>query len=145
MAKSLCDVCSALCCRYFALPLDPPSDVRDYDNMRWYLMHENVIIFIEDGDWYLAVLTRCKHLQQDNRCGIYETRPRICRSYTTDNCEFHGMDYDYDQLFTSAEQLVEYGEKQLGRKIIYQPKKNRVAARRIKSKSGSRRVRLMVV
>jgi len=27
------------------------------------------------------VFYRCRHLQDDNRCGIYETRPQFCRDY----------------------------------------------------------------
>ena len=27
---------------------------------------------------------RCPHLQPDNRCGIYQTRPQICRDYAAD-------------------------------------------------------------
>lgn len=27
---------------------------------------------------------RCKHLGEDNRCGIYATRPAICRDYRPD-------------------------------------------------------------
>ncbi len=42
----------------------------------------------EDGTWYILVHTKCKHLRDDNLCGIYETRPQICRDYTTDNCEY---------------------------------------------------------
>jgi Fe-S-cluster containining protein len=43
----------------------------------------------------------------DNRCGIYETRPEICREYTTDNCEYHD-DWVYEQYFETAEQVAEY-------------------------------------
>ena len=31
-----------------------------------------------------VVGARCPHLQTDNRCGIYETRPEICHRYTAD-------------------------------------------------------------
>lgn len=105
----LCDQCAALCCRYFALPIDNPTTARQFDDIRWYLCHENVVVFIEKKQWYLGILTRCKHLQEDNRCGIYETRPKICRGYSTDNCDYHGGEYDWEKLFTSAEQLREYG------------------------------------
>src|SRR4051794_4770830 len=47
MSSSLCDKCAALCCRYFALPIDNPKSAHDYDNVRWYLMHENVVVFVE--------------------------------------------------------------------------------------------------
>ncbi len=113
MGSCLCDKCAALCCRYFALPIETPETRRQYDDIRWYLVHENCVVFIEKKTWYLAVMAKCKHLQPDNRCGIYETRPRICRSYSTDNCDYHGGEYEYDELFTSAEQLWEYAQKQL--------------------------------
>ncbi|MEL7238972.1 MAG: YkgJ family cysteine cluster protein, partial [Planctomycetota bacterium] len=50
----LCERCSALCCRQIALPLDNPEDAEDFDNIRWYLMHENVHVFVEDEQWYIA-------------------------------------------------------------------------------------------
>src|SRR6185312_8763024 len=116
MGTCLCDSCSALCCRYFALPIDNPSTARCYDNIRWYLCHENVVVFIEKKQWYIGIMSRCKHLGQDNRCGIYETRPRVCREYTTDNCDYHGGEYDFEVLFTSAEQLVAYAKEKLAEK-----------------------------
>ena len=75
----LCDHCSAKCCRYFALPMDEPTEQRDFDFMRWFLMHERAAVFTEDDNWYLVVHTSCKHLQADHRCGIYLTRPEICQ------------------------------------------------------------------
>ncbi|MGN6506892.1 MAG: YkgJ family cysteine cluster protein [Tepidisphaeraceae bacterium] len=133
--ENLCDRCAALCCRYIALPLDNPEDVRDYDNIRWYLMHENIVVFIEDDQWYIGMFTKCKHLQPDNRCGVYLTRPRICRSYTTDNCDWHGGEYDYQELFTSAEQLRVYAEKQLGRSLPLKPKQPVLKVRKSKGKT----------
>jgi Fe-S-cluster containining protein len=131
----LCDQCSGLCCRYFALPIDNPTDKRDYDNIRWYLLHQNVVIFVEDKQWYMGILNRCKALQPDNRCGIYETRPAICRSYSTDNCDYHAGDYGYDRLFTSAEALWEYAmetlaaERSKRRKKSKKPSKKRGVSR----------------
>jgi Fe-S-cluster containining protein len=115
--ENLCDKCAALCCRYIALPIDNPEDVRDYDNIRWYLMHENIVVFVEEEQWYIGIFAKCKHLQPDNRCGVYLTRPRICRGYNTTNCDYHGGDYNYSDLFTSADQLREYAERKLGRPL----------------------------
>ena len=70
-------------------------------------------MFVEDGDWYLLVHTQCRHLQPDNRCGIYETRPNICRTYTTDNCEYDDH-WVYDHYWETAEQVMEYAEAVLG-------------------------------
>lgn len=105
----LCDHCTAKCCRYFALPIEEPTTRLDYDHMRWYMMHGRVSVFVEEGTWYLMVHADCQHLQPDNRCGTYLTRPKICREYTTDNCEFDD-DACYDRLFETPEQLWEYAE-----------------------------------
>ena len=105
----LCDHCSAKCCRYFALPIDEPETRRDFDFIRWYLLHERATVFTEDDAWYLLVHTRCKHLQTNNLCGIYHTRPEICREYSTDNCEYED-DWVYDHYFESPEQVAEYAE-----------------------------------
>jgi uncharacterized protein len=114
--ESLCDKCVGLCCRYFALPIDNPESRTDFDNIRWYLAHENVVIFVEDKQWYIGVLNKCKHLLPDNRCQIYDTRPQICRGYSSKNCDYHGDEYAFDLLFTSAEELRVYAEKTLSKK-----------------------------
>jgi Fe-S-cluster containining protein len=105
----LCDYCTAKCCKYFALPIDTPTEKKDFDYLRWFLLHGQASVFTEEGTWYLIVHTPCKHLQPDNRCGIYETRPEICREYTTDACEYDD-DWVYEQYFETAEQVAEYTE-----------------------------------
>ena len=107
--KVLCEYCTAKCCRYFALPIDTPDTIRDFDFIRWFLLHESASIFVEDESWYLLVHTVCKHLQEDHRCGIYDTRPEICREYTTDNCEYD-EDSVYEKYFETPEQVAEYME-----------------------------------
>ena len=94
----LCDHCTAKCCRYFALPIDTPVDRDDYENIRWYMLHGDVSIFVDDGSWYLLIHNQCDHIDDQNRCGICEDRPTICRSYSTDSCEFDN-DSCYDRLF----------------------------------------------
>jgi uncharacterized protein len=111
--QCLCDYCTAKCCRYYALPLDAPEEWADYDSIRWFLLHEGATVFIEDEGWYLMVFAKCKHLQDDNRCGIYDTRPQVCRDYKTDDCEYED-DWVYDHYFETAEQVGEYAEAVLG-------------------------------
>jgi Fe-S-cluster containining protein len=113
MGTVLCEHCTGVCCKYVALPLDPPEDKRDYDDIRWYVMHEGILVFVEDGDWYLQVQTPCKNLREDNLCGIYETRPQICREYKADGCDYTGGDYGYDLLFTHPEEVEAYARKSL--------------------------------
>jgi Fe-S-cluster containining protein len=111
--ESLCDHCVAKCCRYFALPIDTPDTRQDFDFIRWYLLHEGATVFTEEGNWYLLVHAKCQHLQDDNRCGIYHTRPQICRDYSTENCEYED-DWVYDRYFEAPEQVEEYAEAVLG-------------------------------
>ncbi len=106
---NLCTYCTAKCCRYFALPIDAPNSRKEFDYIRWYLLHEHATVFVEEDTWYLLVHTQCKHLLDDHRCGIYETRPQICREYKTDNCEYDDS-WVYDHYFETPEQVDEYVE-----------------------------------
>ena len=107
--KHLCEYCTAKCCKYFALPIETPTEPKDFDFIRWYLLHDRASVFIEEEDWYILVHTTCKHLLPDNRCGIYETRPQICRDYKTDGCEYED-DWTYDHYFETPEQVQEYAD-----------------------------------
>lgn len=94
--------------------MDEPTEQRDFDFMRWFLMHERAAVFTEDNNWYLVVHTNCKHLQPDHRCGIYLTRPEICREYSTKDCEYDD-DWIYDRYFETSEQVSEFMEVVLPR------------------------------
>jgi Fe-S-cluster containining protein len=121
--KVLCEYCTAKCCRYFALPIETPDQYSDFEYIRWYLLHGAASVFKEDDDWYLLVHTECKHLQPNNLCGIYETRPEICREYTTDNCEYDD-EYTYEFYLETAEQVAEYTE------AVIQPKHKSIRSRK---------------
>jgi Fe-S-cluster containining protein len=137
MGSILCEHCTGHCCKYVALPIDTPDTRRDFDDIRWYLLHENVLVFVEDGDWYVQFNTRCRHLQPDHRCSTYDTRPRICREYSTDECEYHAGEYEYEQLFTEPEQLDAYVARELGAEPS-RPRKRRTAARKRRPRRGVR-------
>ncbi len=62
-----CQFCPGKCCRYFALPIDTPESWREYDFMRWFLLHERASVFVDDGTWYLLVHTKCKFLDENTR------------------------------------------------------------------------------
>jgi Fe-S-cluster containining protein len=113
--QSLCAYCTAKCCRYFALPLETPTRRRDFDTLRWFLLHEHTSIFVEKGTWYLQVHTPCRELRPDHRCGIYADRPQICRRHSTKNCEYED-DWVYDLFFESPAQLEEYVEARFPRR-----------------------------
>jgi Fe-S-cluster containining protein len=104
-----CDKCDGLCCRYFALPIDDPEDREDYDDIRWYLCHKDVTVFVEDDDWYVNIKNKCRHLsEKDHKCKIYNDRPKICRGYKTADCDLIEGEYDYDLHFTNDKQMEEY-------------------------------------
>lgn len=117
MGSILCEHCAAACCRYLALPLDKPENKRDYDDIRWYLMHEGITVFVDDGDWYVQFQARCRNLGADNLCMIYETRPHICREYEPGDCDYSSGAYGYDHLFTHPNQLEDHYFKKTGRKL----------------------------
>ncbi|REK07484.1 MAG: YkgJ family cysteine cluster protein [Planctomycetota bacterium] len=113
--ESLCNYCTAKCCRYFALPIETPDTFSDWEYVRWYLLHHGATVFREDDTWYLLVYSECQHLQADHRCGIYETRPQICREYSTKECEYED-DWCYEQYIETPEQAAEFAEATLPRK-----------------------------
>ena len=83
-------------------------------------MHEGVVVWAQDDEWYLEVRTTCRHLRHDNTCGVYETRPQICRDYGLpgeDPCEYFTQDLEYDLFFANDEEFVNWlGEKANKRK-----------------------------
>jgi len=111
----LCEFCTGKCCRYFALPIDTPEEWKDFEYIRWYMVHGKTTIFCEDDDWYLMVHNTCDHLLEDNRCEIYETRPQICRDYTTKECEYED-DWTYDRYWETPEQMQDYMDAILPKK-----------------------------
>ena len=66
-------------------------------------------MYVVKEQWYLLVKTRCQYLRADNRCGIYFNRPKICRDYTTDDCEYED-EWAFTKAFETPEQIWEYAE-----------------------------------
>lgn len=131
-AKITCDKCRGLCCRYFALPIETPDDWDDYDDIRWYLCHKDVTVFVEDGDWYINIKNKCNHLsEKDYKCRIYKERPRICRGYKTADCDLIEGEYDYELHFTDDKQMAEYMKIKFGNNVT-EKKKNKGKAKRKK-------------
>ena len=114
-----CHLCNASCCRYFALEIDEPVDEEDFDHVRWYLMHEGVVVWVQDGDWYLEIRTQCRHLLPNNTCNIYEERPQICREYGlpgTEPCEYFTADLEYDLQFNDDLEFDAWVAKKVAKK-----------------------------
>lgn len=125
MGCILCEHCTGLCCKYIALPIDTPKTRRDFDDIRWYLMHENITVFVEEGDWYIQFATRCRNLTPANLCGVYETRPHICREYKAGECDYGGGDYGYEHLFTHPDEIEAFAADWLKQRRRRQAKRRR--------------------
>jgi len=115
-----CHLCSALCCKYFALEIDKPVTPSDHDEIRWYLLHQNAVVWVQEGGWYLEVRNVCRHLQPDGSCGIYDTRPQICRDYGLPEkegpCEYFTQDVSYDLFFETAEAFESWSRAELAKR-----------------------------
>jgi len=129
-----CSRCAASCCRYVALEIDKPTSAGDFDDIRWYLAHPNLSVFVEDGLWYLNIPGKCRYLTADHRCRIYEKRPRICRTYKLDECEFDGG-ADFEHNFTTIAQIEEYA------RIYLAKKRKRAAAKAARTRRKNQKLR----
>lgn len=102
--------CGAKCCTHVAWGVDKPKSATDFDEMRWAVMHGNIAFFKEDGDWYMLVSSPCRHLQPSGACGVYETRPQICRDYKVGECE-HPDGLEWDEFIDTEDALDTYRAK----------------------------------
>ena len=134
--KNQCEKCTGLCCQYFALPIETPEDKDDYDDIRWYLCHEDTTVFVEDGDWYININNRCKHLsKKGDRCKIYKKRPNICRGYSHADCDFVEGEYDYELHFTNDKQMEEYIKIKFDNNVIEKQKPKNKNKKKDKNKN----------
>jgi Fe-S-cluster containining protein len=135
-----CHLCTAKCCKYFALEIDRPNTPQDHDQIRWFLLHEGIVVWAQDGDWYLEVRNRCKHLQADGSCGIYDTRPQVCRDYGMPEiegpCEYFTEDLEFDLFFDTAEKFEAWSRNELERREA-RLKRRREAYRRSRRRADS--------
>lgn len=91
-----CSKCGGRCCDYVAIETAKPKNKADYDHIRWYLVHENVHVFIDhEKKWYVQFMTPCTEKNEENRCNIYSERPRICSGHgnVKGECEYYASPY----------------------------------------------------
>jgi len=100
-SKASCTACG-LCCSYVAIEVDAPATVKQATQLIWYVYHEGVSLYVNDDDWMVQFDTTCIHLQPDYRCGVYETRPHICREFSEQDCEVNTGD-DGKTFYTASE------------------------------------------
>ena len=89
---SECFKCKGYCCRYVTVDIPIPRDPSDFDEIRWFVLHKNVIVYKpEDEDiWRIEFRTPCEYLDETKYlCKKYNSRPDVCKEYITDECNMH--------------------------------------------------------
>lgn len=101
------------CCTYLTQQIDTPRSMEDFDLLMWQISHFNTQFYKDSDGWFLLINNRCRHLHDDGRCGIYATRPQVCRDHSNDDCEFDGPagHADFDLYFPDYESLDNYCRK----------------------------------
>ena len=106
-----CKICNAECCRYVTVSIDTPKNHEDWDEIRWELMHDHIMVYENlEGEWNVEFLTKCKHLGNDNKCKIYDKRPQVCRDHGTHECEKNQGDFA-KVIFKKPEDVDKHLEK----------------------------------
>lgn len=109
-----CKGCDAPCCKYIMIEIDSPDDPDDADVARWFVAHKGVSIRLLDGKWYVHISTPCLQLDENNRCKVYDVRPKICRAHPVDACERSDREECYDLVFNSLERFDKWLEEEYG-------------------------------
>ena len=111
--ENKCGFCpGARCCRYITQKIETPRAKDDFDHLLWQVSHDQVEIYKDADGWYLMFLSPCVKLLPDGRCGIYETRPQICRNYSNDYCEYDSpAEEGFSLHFRCFEELDAYCRK----------------------------------
>jgi len=98
---------TSICCNSVNQPVATPRSIRDFDHLLWQVSHDNVNVFRDADGWFLNVVSRCQHLLTDGRCGIYESRPFVCREYENDFCEFDEPIREGAELFFDSHEALD--------------------------------------
>jgi len=105
-----CGEC-ALCCTYVSVGIQEPSSLRDATDILWFLYHDRVsVIRLRKNSWVVLFETRCRHLTDSLRCGIYPRRPPVCREYDSKACEVNGG--IQGRTFTDPEDFLDWLKKE---------------------------------
>lgn len=136
-----CEGCDH-CCRYVAIEIDKPTTKKDFENIRWYLLHRSISIIIDwEGAWLIQFDTPCEWLQ-DGKCTHYSLRPEICREYDPSECERYLTTQSHKILMKTEADLQTYlaeREVKLAARRLARAEREADAAREQKRKAAARR------
>lgn len=111
--ENKCGFCTgSICCTYITQEIDTPRSISDFDQLLWQVAHHDVWVYKDDGAWFITVNNKCRFLGDGGQCGIYDTRPLICREHSNECCEFDGpAEDDFELFFNSYEKMLHYCRK----------------------------------
>jgi Fe-S-cluster containining protein len=96
--------------------IDTPRSKTDFQHLLWQVSHDNVKVYKDEDGWTLLINGKCQHLQINGDCGIYATRPQICRDHSNDYCEYDAPSEDgFELYFQNYEELLRYCRKSFKR------------------------------
>ena len=108
--ETKCGYCTnSKCCTYITQQIDTPRSMLDFDQLLWQVSHQNVQAYKDEDGWFLLINNTCSHLQSGGRCGIYDVRPQICRTYDNDYCEYdESAEANFELFFENYAGLLKY-------------------------------------
>lgn len=113
MAKMMtCEECKGACCKDVAVEIDKPTNFEDYEDIKWLIAHENVVVYLDnESDWLVEFKTKCKFLDNKSRCKIYSDRYKVCEEHEPDSCVKNGHGKQHKIIFTDAKHVDKYMKK----------------------------------
>jgi len=77
-----CSQCGK-CCGFIDFTVNTPAPVPH--STKEYFDYHNVEVIQKRNKVIYRVWNKCKHLNEDNMCDIWETRPQVCRNTKTNS------------------------------------------------------------
>lgn len=106
--ETKCSFCvGSKCCTYITHPMESPRTMADFDYLAWQLSHQNIQAYKDEDGWFLLINNPCLHLLPGGGCGIYDTRPMICRGYENDYCEYDSPAEEGFEIFLDGYEALD--------------------------------------
>jgi len=111
--ETKCSFCvGSKCCSYTTEQLSTPRSKHDFDHILWQISHRDIQVYKDEDGWFLLINNACTHLVAGVGCGIYETRPQVCREYSNDYCEYdEAAEKNFELFFPDYASLLKYCKK----------------------------------
>jgi uncharacterized protein len=103
-------LCGGRCCRYVTVSVPAPRSEPDWDEVRWWLAHQGVMVTRDPEGWMLHVMTPCTNLKPDSSCGVYPDHMLACQEHDATDCEYTG-EVPFDVKLESETDLADYLER----------------------------------